>query len=172
VGTVSITSISPFDKPVIDPNYLSDPNDLKTLIRANRLCMRIGHAKALVPMLNLKTKPTDKTDYFWSGDVDPDTVTDDEIAGFIRNNAETLYHPVGTAKIGTDDKDSVVGPDLKVHGVQGLRVVDASIFPSQISGHPVSSPHSQAGRLLDFGVYQTAPLVAIGEKASVMIMKG
>jgi choline dehydrogenase len=136
-GTVSISSASPFDKPVVDPNYLSHPNDLKILIRASRLCMRTGHAKALESMLDLKANPTDKKDYFWSGDVNPDTVTDEEIADFIRDNAETVYHPVGTARIGINDKDSVIGPDLRVHGVQGLRVVDASIFPSQISGHPV-----------------------------------
>jgi len=134
---VSISSTSPFDKAVVDPNYLSHPNDLKILIRANRLSMRIGHAKALESMLDLKADPTDKKDHFWSGDVNPDTVSDEEIADFIRDNAETVYHPVGTARIGIDDKDSVIGPDLRVHGVQGLRVVDASIFPSQISGHPV-----------------------------------
>ncbi|KIM91603.1 GMC oxidoreductase [Piloderma croceum F 1598] len=139
VGTVSISSASPFDKPVVDPNYLSHLNDLKILIHANRLCMRIGHAKALESMLDLKAKPTDKKDYFWSGDVDPDTVTDEEIADFIRDNAETIYHPVGTARISIDDKDSVIDPDLKVHGVQGLRVVNASIFPSQISGHPTAA---------------------------------
>jgi choline dehydrogenase len=100
--------------------------------------MRIGHTKALKSMLDLKPNPTDKKDYFWSGDVNPDIITDEEIADFIRDNAETVYHPVGTARIGIDDKDSVIGPDLKVHGVEGLRVVDASIFPSQISGHPVS----------------------------------
>jgi choline dehydrogenase len=99
--------------------------------------MRIGHAKALESMLDLKVNPTDKKDHFWSGDVDPDTVTDEEIIAFIKDNAETLYHPVGTARIGVDEKDSVVSPDLKVHGIQGLRVIDASIFPSQISGHPV-----------------------------------
>jgi choline dehydrogenase len=137
-GTVSISSTSSFDKPVVDPNYLSDPNDLKILVRGFRLGMRIGHAKALESMLDLKVNLTDKKDYFWPGDVDPDTVTDEEIVDFIKDRAETLYHPIGTARIGVDEKNSVVDPELKVHGVQGLRVVDASIFPSQISGHPVS----------------------------------
>lgn len=89
-------------------------------------------------MLDLKTYSTDKTDVFWPGDANPDEVSDEDLIHYIRNGAETLYHPVGTAKIGLDEKDSVVSPDLKVHGVQGLRVIDASIFPSQISGHPVS----------------------------------
>jgi len=85
--------------------------------------------------------------------VNPDTITDEEIIEFIKYNAETSYHPVGTARIGVDEKDSVIDIDLKVHGIQGLRIIDASIFPSQISGHP------------------TAPLVAIAEKASIMILK-
>jgi choline dehydrogenase len=138
LGTVSISSASPFDKPVIDPNYLSNPNDLQILIRAHRLCMRIGHAKALESMLDLKPNSANKKDHFWSGDVDPAEVTDEELADFIKNGAQTLYHPVGTARIGVNEKDSVLGPDLKVHGIQRLRVIDASIFPSQISGHPVS----------------------------------
>lgn len=88
-------------------------------------------------MLNLKSHSTDKANVFWPGDADPDQLTDDELLDFIKSHAQTLYHPVGTAKIGHNEKDSVVAPDLKVHGVQRLRIVDASIFPSQISGHPV-----------------------------------
>jgi choline dehydrogenase len=153
IGTVSISSASPFEPAIVDPNYLSNPNDVKILLRGARLCLRIGRAKAMESMLNLKSHSTDKTTAFWPGDADPDKLTDEELLEFIRSHAQTLYHPVGTAKIGLDEKDSVVAPDLKVHGVQGLRIVDASIFPSQISGHP------------------TAPIIAIAEKASVMIAK-
>jgi choline dehydrogenase len=135
---VSIRSDSPFDKVIVDPNYLSNPNDLKKLVRGVRLSMNIVHSKAFGPMVDLKANPTDKKDYYWGGDVDPDTITDEEVAAFVKKEAESMYHPVGTARIGVDEKDSVVSPDLKVHGIHGLRIVDASIFPSQISGHPVS----------------------------------
>lgn len=88
-------------------------------------------------MLNLKPHSTDKADVFWPGDADPDRLTDDDLLEHIKSHAQTLYHPIGTAKIGHNEEDSVVASDLKVHGIQGLRIVDASIFPSQISGHPV-----------------------------------
>jgi choline dehydrogenase len=150
---VSIPSASPFDKAVVDPNYLSNPNDLKILIRGVRLCMRIGHTEALKSMLDLKADPIDKKDHFWSGDVDPYKVTDEEIIDFVKNGAETLYHPVGTARIGVDEKDSVIGPDLKVHGIRGLRVIDASVFPSQISGHPVSTLYDRTDYLCNIGFF-------------------
>lgn len=108
-----------------------------------RLALRIARASSLQPMLTLPSTTTKSTydaqddDIFWPGDADPDTIPDAELEKWIRDHAETLYHPIGTARIGTDEQTSVVGPDLKVHGVDGLRVVDASVFPSQISGHPV-----------------------------------
>ena len=97
----------------------------------------------------------------------PQTVTDDQLKRWLREKSETVYHPVrtslnwcqphltvlqiGTARIGKDASDSVVGPTLRVHGVAGLRVLDASVFPEQVSGHP------------------TAPIIAMAEKASEMI---
>lgn len=90
-------------------------------------------------MLDLKSYSKDKSDtIFWPGDANPDEVTDEELEAFIRGGAETLYHPVGTCRMGKEgERESVVDSQLRVHGVQGLRVVDASVFPSQISGHPV-----------------------------------
>ena len=149
MGTVTISSTSVFDKPVIDLNYLSDPNDLQILLRAQRLCMRIAHAKALQSMLDLKPNPTNKNDPFWTGDVDPDKVTDEELIELIKNGAQTLYHPVGTARMGISEKNSVVDPDLKVHGVQGLRVVDASIFPTITSGALVSVVFAEPAMFLN-----------------------
>lgn len=112
---------------------------MKILNRAVRLGFRIARAKALEPYLDIPSHSEDKSavNIFWPGDADPDHVSDDDLEDWIRGHAETLYHPVGTARMGLSEKDSVVGPDLKVHGVNGLRVIDASIFPKQISGHTV-----------------------------------
>jgi choline dehydrogenase len=131
-----LRSASPFDRPLVNPNYLAHPNDLKILIRGVRLSLRIARTKALEPALYFKEND-DKNDVFWLGDADTDQIEDEEIIESIRANAETLYHPIGTCKMGQNEKDSVVNPELKVHGVAGLRVADASIFPEQISGHPV-----------------------------------
>jgi choline dehydrogenase len=134
---VSLKSASPFDKPLINPNYLANPNDMKVLVRGVRLALRIGRARALEPVFRLKDHYEDKNNDLWLGDADPDKITDDEIIEHIRADASSMYHPTCTCKMGQDEKQSVVGPDLRVHGVNGLRIADASIFPEQISAHPV-----------------------------------
>ncbi|TDL17530.1 GMC oxidoreductase [Rickenella mellea] len=158
VGNITLANASPFQKPLIDANYFADPNDIEVMALGVRLALRIARASSLQPMLSLPS--TSKTAYdsqnddiFWPGDADPDTIPDAELEKWIRDHAETLYHPIGTARIGTDEQTSVVGPDLKVHGVDGLRVVDASVFPSQISGHP------------------TATVISVAEKAVEVILK-
>ena len=80
-----------------------------------------------------------------------DLETDEEILTWVRNTAETTYHPVGTCKMG-NDTNAVVGPDLKVHGLDGLRVADASIMPTLTSGNT------------------NAPSIMIGEKCSDMLL--
>ncbi len=77
--------------------------------------------------------------------------TDDDIRNVLRNRVDTVYHPVGTCKMGVNDPLAVVDPTLKVHGMQGLRVVDASIMPTLIGGNT------------------NAPTIMIGEKAADMI---
>jgi choline dehydrogenase len=114
---------------------------MKILNMGTRLTFRIGRSKALQPFLDLPEHTDDKSNLWWPGDASPDRIKDEEVEDWIRGHAETLYHPIGTARIGTDEKNSVVSAELKVHGVNRLRVVDASTFPSQISGHPVSAAY-------------------------------
>lgn len=135
---MSLTSASAFTKPRVDANYLSHPNDLRVMIRGVRLGLRIARAPALQGMLSLVPHAEDTEDIFWPADADPDVVGDADLEAWVRAHAETLYHPIGTACIGRDARASVVDPALRVHGVTSLRIVDASVFPAQISGHPVS----------------------------------
>jgi len=152
-GHVALRTANIWDKPIIDPNHFSVENDMKVFVKGMRLAMRIARSEPLKSHLQLKDHSMDTTDVFWPGDADPDQVPDEALAEWIRGNAYTIYHPIGTARIGTDETDSVVDPELRVHGIQGLRVVDASVFPTQVSGHPC------------------AVVVAIAERAADLIKK-
>ncbi|KAB5591168.1 hypothetical protein CTheo_5377 [Ceratobasidium theobromae] len=149
-GHVTITSSNVWDNPTIEPNYFADDNDVKTMIQGVRLALRIARTKPIADKLVFKSN-ADEKNIFFMGDADPETVTDDQIEGWLRREVETIYHPVGTARMGTNSSDSVVAASLLVHGIKGLRVVDASIFPAQVSGHPC------------------AGVVAIAEKAADII---
>ncbi|KZT35292.1 alcohol oxidase [Sistotremastrum suecicum HHB10207 ss-3] len=151
LGSLSLVSTDPFEKPRIDANYFAHQNDINVLIKGVRLCLRIARSRPLFNRLNLRSDNTDKDDVFWLGDADPDKVTDDEIHEWLKKNVETLYHPIGTARMGSSSESSVVNPTLRVHGVDNLRIVDASILPYQLSGHT------------------TAPVIAIAERASDII---
>ncbi|KAH7928995.1 GMC oxidoreductase [Leucogyrophana mollusca] len=154
VGRLWLSSSSPFEKPNINPAFLADPADMKLMLRGIRLALRIGRGAALQPMLDLKENSEDVQDVYWPGDADPDKVLDKDLEVWVRNNIETVNHCAGTARIGNSEEDGVVDAQLRVFGIDGLRVIDASIFPTMVSGHP------------------TAPVVAIAEKASDMILKG
>lgn len=136
-GTVKLSGPSMDDTLLIDPNFLSDPADLDDMVAGFKLTQKLMHAEALKPVI---TK-----DLFTPG-----VQTDDEIRAIIREKADTIYHPVGTCKMGVDDM-AVVDPSLKVYGVQGLRVVDASVMPTLVSGNT------------------NAPTIMIAEKAVEMI---
>ena len=119
LGYVTIQSNDPFAAPIIQPNFLSDEegDDLRVLREGFRLARRIVSTDAFLPFLDRELTPG------------PDVQTDAEVDAFLRQTTQTYYHPVGTCKMGVDP-DAVVGPDLKVHGIEGLRVVDASIMPT------------------------------------------
>jgi choline dehydrogenase len=115
-GRITLRTRDPFEAPVIDPAYLSDPADLAPLAHGVELARRIAESKALGPFRGASVFEQD----------DPET--------YVRAHAETIYHPVGTCKMG-QDPDSVVNARLEVQGVTGLRVVDASVMPVIVGGN-------------------------------------
>ncbi|KAJ7572478.1 GMC oxidoreductase [Mycena floridula] len=139
-----------YDHPIIDPGYLSHKNDLPVLIKATRLILEIAHSEPLLETLDLPAETT-MDNIFWPGNRNSDSLSDDDIAVWLRKNGQSPWHLTSTAKMGKSAADSVVDKDLRVHGVRGLRVVDASVFPKQLSGHPC------------------AVVVAVAERASDMI---
>ncbi|KAK2612469.1 hypothetical protein QQS21_001573 [Conoideocrella luteorostrata] len=153
-GNITLRSSDPFDAPVIDPRYLSDEkdNDRKVLLVGMRMLLRIMRAPAFQKFFEAVPVDDDVTLYWWPySSSDPDAITDEQLTRSMREKAFTLYHPVGTARMGPSASTSVVDLQCRVHGVEGLRVVDASIFPEQVSGHPA------------------APVAAIAYKASKII---
>jgi choline dehydrogenase len=140
-GKILADTADPLAPPKIYPGYLSAANDRQSLIEGLRHARRIAAQPALRPYLVYETSPG------------PEVETDDDAAllEFARNHGKTLYHPVGTCKMGTDT-NAVVDSTLKVHGFSGLRVVDASIMPTLISGNT------------------NAPTIMIAEKAADLIL--
>jgi choline dehydrogenase len=116
-GTLRLRSADPLDAPAIDPQYLSDPEDLAVLVRGIELARRIVSMPALAEAAGEELEPGDTP-----------------VAQSIRERAHTLYHPVGTCRMGSDEL-AVVDPELRVRGLEGLRVVDASVIPRVPRGH-------------------------------------
>lgn len=118
-GEVTLVSADPFTAPRIDPRYFDDPRDLDTLVEATKLAREITRQEPLSRYIRREYMPGT-------------TVVDDEhIAETIRAHAQTMYHPAGTCKMGPErDPMTVVDPSLRVHGIEGLRVIDASIMPT------------------------------------------
>jgi choline dehydrogenase-like flavoprotein len=124
-GQVTLASRDAREAPRIDPGFLSDPDDLETMVRGFKLVRRIFAQPAFAP--------------FGGGDPSRELYfsevrSDDEIRAAIRARADTIYHPVGTCRMGSDER-AVVDPQLRVRGIDGLRVVDASVIPSLVSGN-------------------------------------
>jgi choline dehydrogenase-like flavoprotein len=124
--------------PAIDPDFLGEPEDLEAMVAGFKLTRRLMDAPAL--------KALRKQDLFTA-----EVRTDDDIRAILKARVDTVYHPVGTCAMGMDQRVAVVDPTLKVHGVEGLRVVDASIMPRAPGGNT------------------NAPTIMIAEKAADMI---
>lgn len=118
-GTVKLASASPFDRPLIDPRYFSDPDDLERFIEIMEWSRELAHAPAFAPLGGGLMQPLD---------------TRHRIIAAIKAQASTTWHQTSTCRMGIDDR-AVVTPDLKVRGVEGLFVCDASVMPSMVSGN-------------------------------------
>jgi choline dehydrogenase len=121
IGFVGLNSTNPLDAPLIDPQFLSHEDDVATLLKGMRKGMEVMDAAAFDAYRKSHLLP-------------PDRSSDEAILFHTKKVLETVYHPVGTCKMGTDES-SVVNPALQVHGIEGLRVIDASIMPRIIAGN-------------------------------------
>ncbi|HEV7266272.1 MAG TPA: GMC family oxidoreductase N-terminal domain-containing protein [Falsiroseomonas sp.] len=128
-GTLTLRSPDPADPPVIRPNYLEHPNDLRVMLGAAQICRRIAQQAPLRDLIEEELRPG------------PDATTDAAIEANIRATASTVFHPCGTARMGSDDR-AVVDPELRLRGVEGLRIADASVFPL------IPSPNIQPAALM------------------------
>ncbi|MEP4379795.1 MAG: choline dehydrogenase [Alphaproteobacteria bacterium] len=139
-GAVEIGSANPRDAPLIKSRYLSSENDARALMRGVREVQRIMGQPALEPFVGAQIEPG------------ADVVSDDDVIDYLRNFGNTGFHPTSTCRMGVDET-AVVDPRLRVHGFEGLRVVDASVMPAVTSGNT------------------NAPTIMIAEKASDMILE-
>ena len=139
-GALTLVSPDPLAPPAIDPAFLSDPDDVARLVRGFKLMRQLLQQPALAGYAGRELQRSATAQ------------TDAQIEHFIRDAADTIYHPVGTCRMGPGPMD-VVDPALRVHGIEGLRVVDASIMPRIVSGNT------------------NAPTIMIGEKAADLIRR-
>jgi choline dehydrogenase len=138
-GSIHIRSARASDPPRIHANYLGAEEDAHTLVSALKMIRKIAAQPALAQYIVRETRPG------------PEAQSDDELLDHIRKTGQTSYHPIGTCRMGAD-KLAVVDAQLRVHGVQGLRICDASIMPTMVASNT------------------NAPSIMIGEKASDMVL--
>lgn len=140
-GVLTLRSPDPADKPVIRANYLEHPNDVRVVLGAARLCARIATMPPLRDLIEEELRPG------------PEARSDEALLDNIRATASTVFHPCGTARMGTDER-AVLDPELRVRGVEGLRVADASVFPL------IPSPNIQPAALM------------VGERCAEFLRRG
>lgn len=139
-GQITLRSADPFDRPRIEPRYFTEPDDLALMVEGVKMARRVLNAAPFDQYRGIEVYPG------------PDLTTDAQIGEYVLREFQSLYHPVGTCKMGPEgDPMAVVDAELRVRGVDGLRVVDASIMPTVPGGHTV------------------APTIMIGEKAAEMV---
>jgi len=141
VGHLQIQSSDPFQQPEINPNYLSTQHDKKLMLDGMRLMRSLTATEALQRVIKREIYPG------------PDVQTDEQLESYISENAWTVFHPCGTCRMGNDPRRNVVDARLRVHGISGLRIADASIFPTIPTGNT------------------NAPSIVTGEKAAQLIMQ-
>ena len=139
-GTLTLSTADPLASPLIDPGFYAHPADLETMVKGFRIARGISQS----PLLD----PHRGKEMFTAG-----VTSDDEIRAVLKRRSDTIYHPVGTCRMGVDD-GAVVDAQLRVRGVDALRVVDASIMPTLVGGNT------------------NAPTIMIGERASDFIRGG
>ncbi len=140
-GTIMAASKDPFAKARISPNYLSAASDGRVLLSGMRLTRKIFAQAPIARHSVLETLPG------------PDVTTDEQLLDYCRRFATTIYHPVGTCRMGEDNPMAVVDSRLRVHGLGGLRVIDASVMPTLTTGNT------------------NAPTIMIAEKGAAMILE-
>lgn len=144
-GSVTLASANPDDAPKIFFNYMSTEQDWEEFRTCIRLTREIFAAEAFKPFVRHEIQPG------------PDVQTDDEVDGFIREHAESAYHPCGTCKMGrADDPMAVVDPEMRVIGIEGLRCADSSIFPritnGNLNGPSIMTGEKAADHILNKGM--------------------
>ena len=139
-GEIKLKSPDPFDAPAVYPNYLAAETDQRTIVAGLKLCRQILANRHMQPFIEAEFQPGAAVE------------SDDELLDYARRRGGTVYHPTSTCKMGNDPM-AVVDAELRVHGLEGLRVVDASIMPTVVSGNT------------------NAAAIMIGEKAADMVRR-
>ena len=140
-GHTHISSADPLEAPAIQPNYLATEHDRHLMLAGMHLMRRFISTETMQKLIEEEVYPGESVQ------------SDEQLNAFIADNAWTVFHPCGTCKMGSDPAQSVVDPRLKVHGLEGLRVADASIFPTIPTGNT------------------NAPSIMVGEKAADLILE-
>jgi len=140
-GELRIRSSDPRDAPLIFPNYLSTNHDVEELLAGARFLRRLADAPALAAVIDRELKPG------------PAVASEGELVADIRARSYSVFHPVGTCRMGPDSAEAVVDHRLRVHGLGGLRVIDASIFPTVTSGNT------------------NAPAIMVGEMGAALVLE-